>query len=69
MTTIKDFVLRIYNLCKDWVVANGIEGIVGLLLGLFLWTTGQKIFAGVAFGVFFTRNWDLLKGWVLSKLK
>ena len=36
MNKIKDFVLRIYNLCKDWVVANGIEGVVGLLLGLFL---------------------------------
>lgn len=69
MNTIKNFVLKIYNLCKDWIVANGVEGIVGLLLGLFLWTAGYKVFAGVAFGVFFTRNWDLLKGWVLSKIR
>jgi predicted small integral membrane protein len=69
MSKVKDFVLRIYNVCKDWVIANGIEGIVGLLLGLLLWSLGQKVFAGVSFGVFFTRNWDILKGWILGKLK
>jgi len=69
MSKVKDFVLRIYNLCKDWVVANGVEGVVSLLLGLLLWSLGQKIFAGIAFGVFFTRNWDLFKGWVLSKFR
>ena len=58
---------RIFNLVKDWVVGNGIEGILGLIAGLVLWSFGLKVYAGVAFGVFATRNWDLFKNWV-SKL-
>jgi predicted small integral membrane protein len=58
---------RIFNLVKDWVVGNGIEGILGLIAGLILWSFGFKVYAGVAFGVFTTRNWDLFKNWV-SKL-
>ena len=68
MKKINDFFVRIFNVVKDWIAANGIEGIIGLLVGLLLWSLGQKIFAGFAFGVFFTRNWDLFKGWVLNKL-
>ena len=30
--------------------------------GLILWTFGFKIYAGFAFGVFATRNWDIVKG-------
>jgi len=58
---------RIFNLVKDWVVGNGIEGILGLIAGLVLWSFGFKVYAGVAFGVFATRNWDLFKNWI-SKL-
>jgi len=68
MKKINDFLVRIFHIVKDWIAANGIEGIVGLLLGILLWATQFKVFAGFAFGVFFTRNWDLLKGWILSKL-
>ena len=54
---------------KNWIVSNGIEGIIGLGAGLLLWALGYKIYAGFAFGVFATRNWDIFKTWVLSKLR
>ena len=60
---------KTFNTIKDWVVGNGITGILGLILGLVLWSFGFKIYAGIAFGVFATRNWDLAKGWLLGLLK
>ena len=36
MNTIKNFVLKIYNLCKDWIVANGV--------GRNRWITIRSIF-------------------------
>lgn len=48
------------NKCKDWLSANGISGILGLILGIVLWIVGYKVWAGFAFGVFATRNWDIL---------
>ena len=62
------FLKKIYNSIKSWIVGNGIEGILGFILGLVLWTFGFKIYAGFAFGVFATRNWDLLKSWVKGLL-
>ena len=69
MKKINDFLVRIFHIVKDWIAANGIEGTFGLLLGLLLWATQFKVLAGFAFGVFFTRNWDLLKSWISGKLK
>jgi hypothetical protein len=63
------FIKKIYNSIKSWIVGNGIEGVLGFILGLVLWTFGYKIYAGFAFGVFATRNWDLLKSWVKGLLK
>ena len=68
MKKILDFIKKIYNVIKTWVVLNGIEGIVGLIAGLILWVFGFKIYAGFAFGVFATVNWNLFKTKVL-KLK
>jgi len=56
------------NAVKSWLEGNGIEGILGLIAGLLLWSFGFKIYAGFAFGVFATRNWDLAKAWVLKVL-
>ena len=53
----------IFNVVKNWIVSNGIEGTLGLILGLFLWVSGVKIWAGVCFGVFAHKNWDLFKNW------
>lgn len=69
MKKINDFLVRIFHIVKDWIAANGIEGTLGLLLGLLLWVTQFKVFAGFAFGVFFMKNLDLLKSWFSSKLK
>ena len=60
------FFKRIFNLVKGWVVGNGIEGILGLVLFFLLWSFGFKIYAGFAFGVFATRNWDLAKTSILK---
>ena len=64
MKKVLDFIKKIYTIVKDWVVANGIEGVLGLIAGLFLWAFGYKVFAGFAFGVFATRNWDLVKNFL-----
>jgi hypothetical protein len=63
------FIKKIYNAIKLWAVGNGIEGFLGLIVGLLLWSLGFKIYAGFAFGVFATRNWDLFKDWVKGLLK
>ncbi len=68
MKKILDFIKKIYNIIKTWIMLNGIEGVVGLLAGLVLWVFGFKIYAGFAFGVFATVNWNLFKTKVL-KLK
>ena len=60
---------KVYNLAKTWIEGNGIEGFLGLIVGLILWSFGYKIYAGFAFGVFATRNWDLFKNWVKGILK
>jgi len=64
-----DFIKKIYLVCKTWVVKNGVEGVAGLIAGLFLWAFGYKIWAGFSFGVFPTRNWDIFKAWVKSLVK
>jgi hypothetical protein len=63
------FIKKVYNAVKLWAVGNGIEGFLGLIVGLLLWSLGFQIYAGFAFGVFATRNWDLLKDWVKGLLK
>ena len=68
MKKILDFIKKIYNIIKTWIMLNGIEGVVGLLAGLVLWAFGFKIYAGFAFGVFATVNWNLFKTKVI-KLK
>lgn len=65
MKTILDFIKKIYNTITSWIVLNGIEGIIGLIAGLLLWLFGFKIYAGFAFGVFATVNWNLFKNRVL----
>jgi hypothetical protein len=68
MKKVIDFVKNAFNVSKAWVLKNGVEGVAGLFVGLGLWAFGYKVWAGFAFGVFATRNWDILKAWVLSKL-
>jgi|TARA_R110000796_G_scaffold6491_3_gene22977 hypothetical protein len=63
------FIKRTFNAVKAWIVGNGIEGFLGLIIGLALWPLGFKIYAGFAFGIFASRNWDLLKVWVRGLVK
>ena len=59
MKKVLDFIKTIFTVVKDWVVANGVEGVAGLIAGLVLWTLGYKVYAGFAFGVFATdRDWE-----------
>lgn len=69
MKKVLDFIKTIFTVVKDWIVANGVEGVAGLIAGLILWTLGYKVYAGFAFGVFATRNWDIAKAWVSKLLK
>jgi hypothetical protein len=64
MKKVISFVKTAFALTKNWIVGNGIEGVLGLAAGLILWSFGYKIWAGFAFGVFATRNWDLIKSFV-----
>jgi hypothetical protein len=69
MKKVLEFIKKIFTIVKDWIVANGVEGVLGLIAGLILWTFGYKIYAGFAFGVFATRNWDIVKAWVSKLIK
>jgi hypothetical protein len=69
MEKVLNFIKKIFTIVKDWIVANGVEGVLGLIVGLVLWTMGYKVYAGFAFGVFATRNWDIVKAWVSKLLK
>ena len=69
MKKLLDFIKKIIAIVKNWVISNGVEGILGLVVGLFLWSFSYKIYAGFAFGVFATRNWDIVKNWLLKLLK
>lgn len=66
MKKVIEFFKQIYNLSNNWLIANGITGVLGLASSLVLWVLGYKVFAGVAFGVFATRNWDILVNWITS---
>lgn len=69
MKKVIGFLKTVFVVSKNWIVSNGVEGIIGLGAGLLLWAFGYKIYAGFALGVFATRNWDILKTWVLLKLR
>ena len=69
MKKVLDFIKKIISIVKGWVVANGIEGALGLIAGVLLWSFGYTVWAGLAFGFFETRNWDIVKNWLLKLLK
>jgi len=69
MKQVLDFLKKVLSVVKDWIVANGVEGVLGLLVGLVLWVLGYRVYAGFAFGVFATRNWDIVKNWLKGLIK
>ena len=62
-----DYLKNAYNIVKSFIVTKGFTTLVSLGIGLGLWIFGYKIYAGIAFGVFATRNWDIVKGLFSNK--
>jgi len=62
-----DYLKNAYNIVKSFIVTKGFTALVSLGIGVGLWIFGYKIYAGIAFGVFATRNWDILKGLFSNK--
>ena len=60
-------VKEIFGKVVSWIDTKGFSALASLGIGLGLWVFGYKIYAGIAFGVFLTRNWDLLRGLVTKK--
>lgn len=69
MKKLLEFLKKIFTIVKGWVVANGVEGILGVILGAILWSAGYEKWAVFALGVFATRNWDIIKAWLLKLVK
>ena len=62
---------KINNLIKtieSWILLNGIEGVAGFIIGIILWILGYKVWAGLSFGVFAHKNWDIFKSWINKKI-
>jgi predicted small integral membrane protein len=57
-----DKVKEIFNTIVSWVDTKGFTALASLGVGVGLWVFGFKVYAGIAFGVFLTRNWDILRG-------
>ena len=55
---------ELFTKVSGWVDSKGFSALLSLGIGIGLWTLGFKIYAGIAFGVFLTRNWDILMGWL-----
>ena len=55
---------EIFSKVVSWVDSKGLSALASLGIGIGLWVFGYKIYAGIAFGVFLTRNWDILRGWL-----
>tara|TARA_R100000951_G_scaffold106907_3_gene101821 strand:+ start:987 stop:1175 length:189 start_codon:yes stop_codon:yes gene_type:complete len=55
---------ELFTKVKGWVDSKGFSALLSLGVGVGLWVFGYKIYAGIAFGVFLTRNWDILRGWL-----
>lgn len=63
-----NYLKKAYAGIKTWFVKNGITGIGGLIAGVLLFILGYKFYAGIAFGVFATRNWDIIVDYVSDLL-
>jgi len=52
----------------SYIDTKGFSAIASLGIGVALWVLGYKIFAGVSFGVFLTRNWSILREMLSNEL-
>ena len=60
-------VKEIFGKVVSWIDTKGFSALASIVIGAGLWIFGYKIYAGIAFGVFLTRNWDLLRGLVVKE--
>tara|TARA_Y100000813_G_C23860725_1_gene211033 strand:- start:27 stop:218 length:192 start_codon:yes stop_codon:yes gene_type:complete len=44
-----------------WIDSKGFSALIALIVGFVLWLNNQEILAGISFGVFLTRNWDIFR--------
>lgn len=54
---------ELFGKVVSWIDSKGFSALLSLGIGLGLWAFGYKIYAGIAFGVFLTKNWDLFRIW------
>lgn len=57
------------SLIKEWIAKTGLEGFLGLGIAAALLILGFKFAAGIAAGFFVSKNWDILKKYVLDTIK
>ena len=57
-----DKLKEIWGKIIGWIDTKGFSALAALGVGVGLWIFGYKIYAGIVFGVFLTRNWDILRG-------
>ena len=58
--------MKIYELIKNWIYSNGVEGILGLIIGIALFIYGYQFWSGIALGIFVSKNWDIIKEWSIE---
>ena len=63
MEKVKEFFVK----AVSWIDTKGFSALASLGIGAGLWVFGYEVYAGIAFGIFLTRNWDLLRGLVTKK--
>ena len=59
-----DKLKQLFSKVKKWINTKGFSALVSLGVGVGLWVFGYKIYAGIAFGVFLTKNWDIIRDWL-----
>ena len=60
-------VKEIFEKVVSWIDTKGFSALASLGIGAGLWVFGYEVYAGIAFGILLTRNWDLLRGLVTKK--
>jgi len=56
-------------LIKEWIAKTGLEGFLGLGIAAVLLLLGFKFAAGISAGFFVSKNWDIIKNYVLDLIK
>jgi len=57
------------SLIKEWIAKTGLEGFLGLGIAAVLLVLGFKFAAGISAGFFVSKNWDIIKNYVVGLIK